>query len=292
MDYGAILEQAEQEADVILWDGGNNDIPFYRSDLEIVVVDPHRPGHELLYYPGETNFRRADVLVINKMDTAPAEGVEQVKANIQQFNPDARVVEANSAIHVPEGDEITGKTVLVVEDGPTLTHGEMKFGAGIVAAEKYGAAHIVDPRPYAVGSIKATFEKYNHLDRVLPAMGYGHEQMVELAETYSHGMKQRVVLSAALLHEPRVIVIDEPMVGLDPKGANTLKNVLRELTEKGGTVFMSTHTLAVAEQTADRVGIIRDGSIVALGSLDEIYSAAQTDGRLEEAFLRLTQGGE
>jgi len=183
VDYGAILEQAEQEADIILWDGGNNDISFYRSDLEIVVVDPHRPGHELLYYPGETNFRRADVLVINKMDTAPAEGVAVVKANIQQFNPGAVVVEANSAIHVPEGDEIAGKTVLVVEDGPTLTHGEMKFGAGIVAAEKYGAAHIVDPRPFAIGSIKATFEKYQHLDRVLPAMGYGSEQMAELAET-------------------------------------------------------------------------------------------------------------
>jgi predicted GTPase len=183
VDYGAILEQAEQEADIVLWDGGNNDIPFYRSDLEIVVVDPHRPGHELLYYPGETNFRRADVLVINKMDTAPAEGVAEVKANIQRFNPSAVVVEANSTIHVPEGDEIAGKTVLVVEDGPTLTHGGMKYGAGIVAAEKYGAAHIVDPRPSAVGSIKATFEKYDHLDRVLPAMGYGDEQMAELAET-------------------------------------------------------------------------------------------------------------
>ena len=183
VDYGAILKQAEQEADIVLWDGGNNDIPFYRSDLEIVVVDPHRPGHELLYYPGETNFRRADVLVINKMDTAPAEGVEEVKANIQRFNPSAVVVEANSTIHVPEGDEIAGKTVLVVEDGPTLTHGGMKYGAGIVAAEKFGAAHIVDPRPSAVGSIKATFEKYAHLDRVLPAMGYGDEQMAELAET-------------------------------------------------------------------------------------------------------------
>ena len=183
VDYGAILKQAEQEADIVLWDGGNNDIPFYRSDLEIVVVDPHRPGHELLYYPGETNFRRADVLIINKMDTAPAEGVEEVKANIQRFNPSAVVVEANSTIHVPEGDEIAGKTVLVVEDGPTLTHGGMKYGAGIVAAEKFGAAHIVDPRPTAVGSIKATFEKYAHLDRVLPAMGYGDEQMAELAET-------------------------------------------------------------------------------------------------------------
>jgi predicted GTPase len=183
VDYGAILEQAEQEADIVLWDGGNNDIPFYRADLEIVVVDPHRPGHELRYYPGETNFRRADVLVINKMDTASPENVAEVKANILSFNPDAAVIEANSTITVPEGGEIAGKTVLVVEDGPTLTHGEMSYGAGIVAAEKYGAARIVDPRPYAVGSIKATFDKYSHLDRVLPAMGYGDQQMAELAGT-------------------------------------------------------------------------------------------------------------
>lgn len=231
VDYGAILEQAEQEADVILWDGGNNDIPFYRSDLEIVVVDPHRPGHELLYYPGETNFRRADVLVINKMDTAPAEGVEQVKANIQQFNPDARVVEANSAIHVPEGDEIAGKTVLVVEDGPTLTHGEMKFGAGIVAAEKYGAAHIVDPRPYAVGSIKATFEKYNHLDRVLPAMGYGHEQMVELAETIDR-VECDLVVSGTPIDLGRLIETNKRILrvnyDLEEIGSPDLREILKD----------------------------------------------------------------
>jgi len=231
VDYGAILEQAEQEADVILWDGGNNDIPFYRSDLEIVVVDPHRPGHELLYYPGETNFRRADVLVINKMDTAPAEGVEQVKANIRQFNPGARVVEANSAIHVPEGDEIAGKTVLVVEDGPTLTHGEMKYGAGIVAAEKYGAAHIVDPRPYAVGSIKATFEKYNHLDRVLPAMGYGNEQMSELAETIDR-VECDLVVSGTPIDLGRLIETNKRILrvnyDLEEIGSPDLREILKD----------------------------------------------------------------
>ncbi len=231
VDYGAILEQAEQEADIVLWDGGNNDIPFYRSDLEIVVVDPHRPGHELLYYPGETNFRRADVLVINKMDTAPAEGVAEVKANIQRFNPSAVVVEANSTIHVPEGDEIAGKTVLVVEDGPTLTHGGMKYGAGIVAAEKYGAAHIVDPRPSAVGSIKATFEKYAHLDRVLPAMGYGDEQMAELAETIDR-IECDLVVSGTPIDLGRRIKTNKRILrvyyDLEEIGSPDLKEILKD----------------------------------------------------------------
>jgi predicted GTPase len=232
VDYGAILEQAEREADVILWDGGNNDISFYKSDLEVVVVDPHRPGHELLYYPGETNFRRADVLVINKMDTAPAEGVEMVKANIQRFNPGARVVEANSAIHVPEGEEIAGKTVLVVEDGPTLTHGEMKYGAGIVAAEKYGAARIVDPRPMAVGSIKETFEKYNHLDRVLPAMGYGNEQMEELAETIDR-IECDLVVSGTPIDLGRRIKTNKRILrvnyDLEEIGTPDLKEILKDI---------------------------------------------------------------
>ena len=183
VDYGAILKEAEKEADIILWDGGNNDIPFYKSDLEIVVVDPHRPGHELLYYPGETNFRRADVLVINKMGTANKESINIVLNNIKKYNPDATIIRANSPIQVEEGEKIAGKRVLVVEDGPTLTHGEMRYGAGIVAAEKYKASKIIDPRPYAVGSIKSTFEKYNHLDRVLPAMGYGKKQIEELKDT-------------------------------------------------------------------------------------------------------------
>ena len=183
VDYGAILEEAEKEADIILWDGGNNDIPFYKADLEIVIVDPHRPGHELAYYPGETNFRRADVLIINKMDTAKQEDVNIVLDNIRACNPEATIVQAKSPITVPEGEQIRGKKVLVVEDGPTLTHGEMAFGAGIVAAEKYGAAEIVDPRPYAVGSIQEKFAKYSHLDKVLPAMGYGKGQVHELSQT-------------------------------------------------------------------------------------------------------------
>ena len=173
VDYEAILRQAEKEADVILWDGGNNDFPFYRSDLEIVVADPHRAGHELRYHPGETNFRRANVIVINKTDTAKAEGIDLVVANITRINPKAVVIRANSPTIVSDGGRITGKRVLVIEDGPTLTHGGMRYGAGIVAAQKYGAGEILDPRPYAVGSIKKTFEKYNHLDKVLPAMGYG-----------------------------------------------------------------------------------------------------------------------
>jgi len=193
VDYGAILKRAEEEADVVLWDGGNNDIPFYRSDTAIVVVDPHRPGHELLYYPGETNFRLADVIVINKMDTAEKENVNIILKNIEKYNPKAKIIKANSVIKVKEPQEISGKKVLVVEDGPTLTHGEMKYGAGIVAAEKYGAADIIDPRPFAVGSIKATFEKYSHLDRVLPAMGYGKKQIEELAQTIDKSQCDLVV---------------------------------------------------------------------------------------------------
>jgi predicted GTPase len=183
VDYEAILREAEKEADVILWDGGNNDFPFYKSDLEIVVADPHRPGHEMLYYPGETNFRRAGVIVLNKMDTASPENVEKVMANIRRINPAAVVIKANSALVLENGEQIRGKRVLVIEDGPTVTHGGMSFGAGYVAAQKFGAASIVDPRPGAVGSIKSTFEKYNHLEKVLPAMGYGEKQVRELAAT-------------------------------------------------------------------------------------------------------------
>lgn len=183
VDYGAILEEAEKEAEIIIWDGGNNDFPFYRSDLEIVVVDPHRAGHELLYYPGETNFRRAQVIIINKVGTADPVKVDEVLRNIKTRNPAAMVIKANSPITVEEGELIAGKRVLVVEDGPTLTHGGMAYGAGVVAAEQYGAAKIIDPTPYAVGSIKETFANYTHLHRVLPAMGYGKDQVEELAQT-------------------------------------------------------------------------------------------------------------
>jgi len=183
VDYEAILREAEKEADVILWDGGNNDFPFYKSDLEIVVADPLRPGHELLYYPGETNFRRADVIVLNKMDTAPAENVDLVLANLRRVNPSAIVIKANSKLILKDGEQIRGRRVLVIEDGPTVTHGGMGYGAGYVAAQKYGAASIVDPRPAAMGTIKSTFAKYSHLEKVLPAMGYGDKQVRELAAT-------------------------------------------------------------------------------------------------------------
>ncbi|MFO7866491.1 MAG: cyclic 2,3-diphosphoglycerate synthase [Candidatus Aminicenantes bacterium] len=231
VDYGAILKQAEEEADVILWDGGNNDIPFYKSDLEVVVVDPHRPGHELRYYPGETNFRRADVLVVNKMDTAEKKNTSIVLENIKTYNPDAVIIQANSKIQVEQGDQIKGKTVLVVEDGPTLTHGEMKYGAGIVAAEKYGAGDIIDPRPYAEGSIKATFEKYSHLDRVLPAMGYGKIQMQELAKTIDKS-KCDLVISGTPIDLGRLIQTNKTILRvayeLDEIGSPDLNEVLRK----------------------------------------------------------------
>jgi predicted GTPase len=231
VDYGAIVEEAEKEADVILWDGGNNDIPFYKADVEIVVVDPHRAGHELNYYPGETNFRRGDVLIINKMDTAEEEKVDQVLENIKLYNPKATIIRANSPISVPDGSQIFEKTVLVVEDGPTLTHGEMTFGAGIVAAEKYGAGKIIDPRPYAVGSIKETFKKYNHLDRVLPAMGYGTEQIEELALTIEKA-ECDLVIGATPIDLARVIKTNKNILrvtyDLEEIGSPNLQEVLRE----------------------------------------------------------------
>jgi predicted GTPase len=167
------LREAEKEADVIVWDGGNNDIPFYRPTIHIVLVDPHRPGHELAYHPGEINFRMADVIIINKMETADQKNIETVKQNIKQFNPNAIVIEAASPIFVENYEIIHGKKVLVVEDGPTLTHGEMPYGAGTIAAERFDAVEIIDPEPFAVGSIKKTFRKYPHIRKVLPAMGYG-----------------------------------------------------------------------------------------------------------------------
>ncbi|MBE3109269.1 MAG: GTPase [Acidobacteria bacterium] len=231
VDYGAILRQAEKEADVILWDGGNNDFSFYKSDLEIVVADPHRAGHELRYHPGETNFRRAQVIVINKMDTAKKEDIDIVLANIKRINPKAAIVRANSPTIVEDGGRITGKRVLVIEDGPTLTHGGMKYGAGIVAARKYGAAEIIDPRPFAVGTIKKTFEKYSHLDNVLPAMGYGDKQTRELAKTIE-AIDCDLVVSATPIDITRVIKVSKPIlrVGyeLEEIGSPTLKDLLKK----------------------------------------------------------------
>jgi predicted GTPase len=183
VDYEEILRSAEQEADVVVWDGGNNDFPFFSPDLLIVVADPLRPGHELLYHPGETNVRMADVVVINKVDSAEAHNVEQVVANVEALNPMATLVFAKSPPKLDDGPDLRGKLVLVVDDGPTLTHGEMPFGAGLVAARSAGAAKIVDPRPYAVGSIEETFRKWPHITNVLPAMGYSDGQLWELATT-------------------------------------------------------------------------------------------------------------
>jgi predicted GTPase len=223
VDYGAILERAQQEADVLVWDGGNNDTPFLRSDLEIVLVDPHRPGHETAYYPGEVNLRRAHVVVINKMDTAEPAGIEQVRASVRRLNPGARVIEADSPCTVEQPERIRGRRVLAVEDGPTLTHGEMKYGAAVVAAREHGAARLVDPRPFAVGSIAETFARYPGIGTLLPAMGYGQVQIADLQETI-----RRTDCDLVLIGTPidlrRVIRIDRPAL-----------RVGYELRERGGS---------------------------------------------------------
>ena len=210
IDYAAILEAAEQEADVILWDGGNNDTPFIEPNLHIVVVDPHRAGHELRYHPGETNLRMADVCIVNKVDSAPAEGIEAVLASIREHNPLARVVQAASPFEV-EGDagEIVGKRVLAIEDGPTLTHGEMTYGAAVLAAQQNGAAELVDPRPFAVRSIAQTFEDYPNVGTLLPAMGYGREQMEDLRETISRSDAELVLIGTPI-DLRRLIELDKP----------------------------------------------------------------------------------
>ena len=183
VDYAKILDAAEKEADVLLWDGGNNDWPFVRADLEVVLLDPHRAGHELLYHPGETNLRRAGVLVVNKIDSAPVSGIEQVMRNIAEVNPTATVIQARSKISIDKPERVRGQRVLVIEDGPTLTHGEMAYGSGIIAAQRYGAAAIVDPRPCARGSLIETFARYPWVGKALPAMGYSDAQLEDLAGT-------------------------------------------------------------------------------------------------------------
>jgi predicted GTPase len=210
VDYEKIIRKAEEEADVIVWDGGNNDVPFYQSDMHIVVVDPHRPGHELTYYPGESNLRMADVVVINKVDTADYANVLKVRANVQSVNPDATVIEAASPLFVDDPAAIRGKRVLVVEDGPTLTHGEMTYGAGVVAAQRFGAAEIVDPRPYAKRSIAATYAKYPKTGPILPAMGYGAKQIADLEETINSADVDLVVI-ATPIDLTRVLQIKHPM---------------------------------------------------------------------------------
>ncbi len=211
VDYERILREAEKEADIILWDGGNNDLPFYKSDLHIVLVDPHRPGHELTYHPGEANLRTADVVLINKIDTATPEGIAQVRASILDLNPKATVVEAASPIFVESPQLIRGKRVLAVEDGPTLTHGEMTYGAAIVAAQRFGAAEIIDPRPYTVGTITETFEKYPSIGKLLPAMGYGQTQRDDLEETINR-VDADLVLVGTPIDLNRLIEVNKPML--------------------------------------------------------------------------------
>ena len=230
VDYEQILRQAEQEVDIILWDGGNNDLPFYVSDYQIVVVDPHRPGHEMSYYPGETNARLADVLVINKVDTASVEDVMKVRENLRSINPDALIIEGASPLFVDDPLAIRGKRVLVVEDGPTLTHGEMAYGAGWVAARRFGADEIVDPRPYALGSIKETFAKYPTTGNVLPAMGYGMQQTQELEDTINQADVDMVIIGTPI-DLSRVININKPTqrvrYELQEIGQPTLEELLR-----------------------------------------------------------------
>jgi len=198
VDYEAILRRAEKEADVILWDGGNNDTSFYAPNLLIVVADPHRPGHEVGYYPGETNIRMADIVVINKVDSAEPKGVETVRRNVAAVNPRAKIILADSEITVDKPELIKGKRVLVVEDGPTLTHGEMKYGAGAVAAKRFGAKELVKPRKWAVGSIRKTYEKYSHLEDILPAMGYSAQQVAELEQTINAADCDSVVIGTPI----------------------------------------------------------------------------------------------
>ncbi|MCB8921661.1 MAG: GTPase [Ardenticatenaceae bacterium] len=231
VDYEAILRQAEAEADIIIWDGGNNDLPFYQSDLHIVVVDPHRPGHELRYHPGEANLRLADAVVINKVDTADQANIITVQQNIRQVNKNATIVKAASPIFVDDPAAIRGKRVLVVEDGPTLTHGEMAYGAGVVAANYFDAAEIIDPRPYAVRSITATYEKYPTTGNVLPAMGYGKAQIADLEETINRTPAEMVIV-ATPIDLAKIVDIKLPSqrvrYELQEIGQPTLSDLLRE----------------------------------------------------------------
>ena len=211
IDYSKILNEAEKEADVIVWDGGNNDTPFYRPDIHIVLFDPHRAGHELLYYPGETNMLMADIAIINKVDTASSEQVEQVKNNIEKYAPNAKIVKAESPVLVNNPERIRGKRVLIVEDGPTLTHGGMPFGAGVIAAKTYGAAEIVDPRPYASGTIKQTYNLYPNTGHVLPAMGYSEDQIHDLENTINN-VDCDLVLFATPIHLTQILSINKEAI--------------------------------------------------------------------------------
>lgn len=236
VDYGKILNEAEKEAEMIVWDGGNNDTPFYQPDLHLVVVDPLRAGHELKYYPGETNLRMADVLIINKINTAKPEDVKLVEKNIRKMNPQATVIHSNSVVTVEDPELIKNKKVLVIEDGPTVTHGGMAYGAGVVAAKKYQAKEITDPRPYAVGSLKKTLEEFSHLTNLLPAMGYGKEQLRELEETINRIDCETVIVGTPI-DLGRLLKINKPTVrvtyDIEEIGHPDLKDVLEKFI-KGG----------------------------------------------------------
>ncbi len=233
IDYELILRQAEQEADVILWDGGNNDIPFYKPDLHIVVVDPHRPGHETKFHPGETNLRMADLAIINKIDSADPANIALVKQAVIDNNPNATIIMANSPITVEEPESVKGKRVLVIEDGPTLTHGHMAYGAGVIAARNLGASELIDPRPYAVGSIKDTFNKYSHVSELLPAMGYGAIQIKEMEQTINSTPADLVIIGTPI-DLRRIMKIEKPAVRVRydleeaelPKLADILKKII------------------------------------------------------------------
>jgi predicted GTPase len=235
VDYELILRRAETEADVIVWDGGNNDLSFYRPDLNIVIADPHRPGHELRYYPGETNVRMADVVIVNKVDTADAQNVALVESNVRSVNPRAVLLRANSPVTVADPELVRGRRVLVIEDGPTLTHGEMRYGAGYVAAHRAGAASVVDPRPYARGSIRGVFEKYPHVTEVLPAMGYGAQQMAELSATIE-AVPCDAVLVATPIDLSRLLHMNKPATRvryeLQEHDPQALPRLIREALER------------------------------------------------------------
>jgi predicted GTPase len=235
VDYEAILRAAEKEAQVILWDGGNNDFSFYRPDLEIVILDPHRPGHERLYHPGEVNFLRAKVLVINKVDTAPPEAVNRLRDSSARANPGAKVLQTASRIYVEGGERIKGKKVLVVEDGPTVTHGGMTYGAGALAARQYGAAELVDPRPFAVGSLKSVFEAYPHLTQILPAEGYFPEQLKDMEATIQQTPCD-LVLVATPIDLSRLIKISQPVLRVSYRvedwGEPTLEQAIEEFIQR------------------------------------------------------------
>jgi predicted GTPase len=231
IDYGLILEAAEKEADVIVWDGGNNDTPFFKPDLNIVVFDPHRAGHETRYHPGETNMLMADVAVINKVDSAQPEKVEQVRKTIETHNPKATIILADSAVNVADPKRVKGKRVLVVEDGPTLTHGEMTYGAGVIAARRFGAASLADPRPYLQGTLAKTFQSYPHIGTLLPAMGYSASQIRDLEETIN-ACPCDLVLSATPIDLTAVITVNKPVIRVryayQDNSSPTLEEVIRE----------------------------------------------------------------